>query len=159
MYLHDITQAYIQSSPSLYQQFYIQLPKEFKLQNSTVIKVIKLLYNVSKAKAYWFNTYQTHHINKLSIIEFTYDFCLFYINGNDISFKVVGLQTDNTLTLADNIFVATKEKKLKKTKLLAKDKKKLILHTLIKLNEGYIKLIYENSNFLFKKSIASIYIL
>ena len=55
------------------------------------MKVIKLLYSVFKAGAYWFNTYHTHYINKLSMMEFTYDFCLLYTNGNDKNFEVVGL--------------------------------------------------------------------
>lgn len=110
-----------------------------------VIKIIKPLYGVPKARAHWFNTYHTHHINKLSIIESTYDFCLFYIDDNDKGFGVVGLQTDNTLILANDIFAIAKEKKLKEAKLLAKDREKLILNTPIKFNGGYIRLVNNNS--------------
>ena len=56
------------------------------------------------------------------MMESTYDSCLLYIDGSNKDIKVVSLQTDNTLLLADNIFAAIKEKKLKEVKLLAKDR-------------------------------------
>ena len=148
LYLRDITQAYVQSSTSLNRQFYIRPPIEFGLQNGTVMKVIKPLYGVPEAGAHWFNTYHTHHINKLSMMESTYDSCLLYTDGNDKGFGVVGLQTDDTLILADDIFAAAEEKELKEAKLLAKDREKLTLHTPIKFNGGYIRLADDNSLFL-----------
>ena len=74
LYLCNITQTYIQSSTSLNWQFFIQLPIEVGLQNGTVMKVIKLLYSVPKADVHWFNTYHTHYIKKLFMIESIYDF-------------------------------------------------------------------------------------
>ena len=115
------------------------------------MKVIKPLYSVPKANAYWFITYHTHHINKLFIMESTYDFCLLYINGNDKSFEIVGLQTDDILILPNDIFAAAKEKELKEAKLLAKDREKLTLHIFIKFNKGYIRLADDNSLFLSQK--------
>ena len=148
LYLRDITQAYVQSSTSLNRQFYIRPPIEFGLENGTVMKVIKPLYGVPEAGAHWFNTYHTHHINKLSMMESTYDSCLLYTDGNDKSFGIIGLQTDNTLILANDIFAAAKEKELKEAKLLAKNREKLTLNTLIKFNGSYIRLADDNSLFL-----------
>lgn len=82
------------------------------------------------------------------MMESTYDSCLLYTDGNDKGFGVVGLQTDDTLILADNIFAATEEKELKEAKLLGKDREKLTLHTPIKFNGGYIRLTDDNSLFL-----------
>lgn len=115
------------------------------------MKVIKPLNSVPKASAHLFYIYHTHQINKLSMIVFTYDFCWVYTDGNDKSFKVVSLQTNNTLILANNIFGVVKEKELKKTKLLAKDGEKLTLHISIKFNGSYIRRADDNCLFFSQK--------
>lgn len=115
------------------------------------MKDIKPLYNIPKAGAHRFNTYHTHHMNELSMIEFSYDFCLFYIDSNDKSFGVVSLQTDNILILINDIFAATKEKELKKGKLLAKNRKKQTLNIPIKFNRSYIRLVDANNSSLSQK--------
>lgn len=56
-------------------------------------------------------------------MELSYDFCLLYKNGNDKRFEVIELQTDDILILANDFFATIKEKKLKKAKLLANEKK------------------------------------
>ena len=55
----------------------------------------------------------------------TYDSSLLYTNGNSKGFKVIDLQIDNTFILAHDIFATTKDKKLKKAKLLAKNREKV----------------------------------
>lgn len=84
-------------------------------------------------------------------MKFTYIFYLFYTNSNDKIFGRIGLQIENTFILANNIFAATKKKRLKKAKLLVKDREKLILNTLIKLNRGYISLADDNNLFFSQK--------
>ncbi len=91
LYLRDITQAYVQSTTSLNQQFYIRPPTEFGLQDGFILKVIKPLYGISEAGAHWFNTYHTHHINMFSMMESTYNSCLLYTDGSNKGFGVVGL--------------------------------------------------------------------
>lgn len=100
------------------------------------MKVIKLLYSILETIIHWFNNYHIYHINKLFIIEFTYNSCILYTISNDKSFEIVGLQIDNTLILANDIFAAAKKKELKEAKLLAKNIEKLTLHTFIKFNRG-----------------------
>jgi hypothetical protein len=51
----------------------------------------------------------------------TYNPCLFYFN-NPINFKIVGLQINNTLLLANLVFTALKQKKIKKAKFLTKER-------------------------------------
>lgn len=85
------------------------------------------------------------------MIESNHDFCLFSIDGNAKWFGVIGLQIDNIFILANNIFAAAKEKKLKKAKFLAKNKEKLTFDILIKFNIGYIKQADNNSLFFSKK--------
>ena len=53
----------------------------------------------------------------------TYDPCLLYTSTN--GFGVVGLQTDDTLFLADPEFANTEEVKLQKAKFLAKEREQL----------------------------------
>ena len=54
--------------------------------------------------------------------QFTYNPCLFHLN-NPINFGIVGLQTNNTLLLANPVFVALKQEKIKKAKFLIKEYK------------------------------------
>lgn len=82
------------------------------------------------------------------MIKSIYNFCLLYTNSSSKSFGIIGLQTDNTFILANDIFTAIKDKKLKKVKLLAKNRKKLTYNTLIKVNRSYIKLVVDNNLFL-----------
>ena len=138
LYLRNITQAYVQSTTSLNQKFYVRLPQELGLGNSAFLKIIKPFYGVPKASAHWFNTYHGHHTKKLLMAQSTYDSCLLHTNTN--GFEVVGLQTDDTLMLADGKFAAAEEKELNAAKLLAKDREMLNKSHSIKFNGGYIKL-------------------
>ena len=70
--------------------------------------------------------------------ESTYDPCLLYTNDN--GFGIIGLQTDDILFLADNIFATTEDTKLKEANFSAKEREKLTLTMLIKFNGGQIKL-------------------
>ena len=66
-----------------------------------------------------------------------YNLCLLYINCN--SFGIVGLQTDNTLLLANKTFAKSEETKLQEANFLAKEREELTRTTLIKFNRGHIK--------------------
>ena len=139
LFLRDIAQAYVQSTTSLNREFYLRPPKELGLQEGFVLKVIKPLYGVPEAGAHWYNTYHTHHTEKLSMGLSTYDSCLLFTNSDSTGFGVVGLQIDDTLILADDVFAMAEEEELTKAKLLAKDREKLTATTPIKFNGGYIR--------------------
>lgn len=85
------------------------------------------------------------------MIKSIYDFCLLYTDSNNKNFEVIDLQINNTFILANNIFAATKEKELKKVKLLAKNRKKLIFYIFIKFNKRYIRPANDNSIFFSQK--------
>jgi hypothetical protein len=72
--------------------------------------------------------------------ESTFDPYLLYSHNRDTGFRIVGLQTDDTLFLGDNAFTTTKEVKLKEAGFLAKEREKLTPTTLIKFNGGQIEL-------------------
>jgi len=66
----------------------------------------------------------------------TYDPCLLYTLSN--SLRIVRLQTDNTLFLADQTFADAKEAELQDAKFMAKPRKQLNKQTPIKFNRGLI---------------------
>ena len=66
----------------------------------------------------------------------TYNLCLLYTPLNSLG--IVGLQTDDTLFLADQTFADAKETKLQEAKFLAKLQEQLTEQTPIKFNGGLI---------------------
>ena len=144
LYLRDISQAYVQSNTRLNRDFFVRPPRELKLGEGLILKVVKPLYGVPEAGNHWFNTYHRHHLDKLRMSESTYDPCLLYTKDKS-SFGVVGLQTDDTLFLANNVFATTEETELNTAGFLAKAREKLTTTTPIKFNGGQIKLDNDNS--------------
>ena len=139
LYLRDISQAYIQSTTNLNQEFYIhplhKLSKELGIDKDSVLKVVKLLYRVPEAGNHWFKTYYSYYIEQLYISQSTYNPCLLY---NNKPFGIVGLQTDNILFLADKSFAGNKQSKLHKAEFIAKKQEQLTVDIPIKFNRGLI---------------------
>ena len=67
----------------------------------------------------------------------TYDLCLLYLN-NSINFGIVGLQTDDTLLLANLAFAVSEQEKIKKAKFPTKEYKQLTPEHPIKFNRDII---------------------
>jgi len=67
-----------------------------------------------------------------------------YIYENSY-FSIVGLQTDDTLILANKVFVAAEEEELQKAKFIVKLREELLPNSLLKFNRGTILLIEDNS--------------
>jgi hypothetical protein len=156
LYLRDITQAYVQSKISLNREFFIRSSLELDLSKKTIVRVVKSLYETLETETHWFNTYQKHHKNKLSMIESTFDSCLLHINQIEfiefILFGVVNLQTDDTLILANDEFVALKENELARAYLTFKKREKLNLIISIKFNDELIILVHDDNVLLFTQS-------
>src|SRR6266550_9262127 len=98
----------------LNQDFYIKVPLELgialRVLQSTILKIIRPLYSIPKAGNYWFKIYYNHHIKELNISQSTYDPYLLHLN-NPTNFGIVGLQTNNTLLLANLTFTASEQEK------------------------------------------------
>jgi hypothetical protein len=141
LYLQDISQAYVQSNPQLNRDFFVRPPKELQQQlqlpKGSILRIVKPLYGVPEAGNHWFNTYHNHHIQKLRMKQSTYDPCLLYTTEG---FGLAGLQTDDTIFLADEEFATREETELQRAKLLAKPREKLAQDCPIKFNGGIIKL-------------------
>ena len=71
---------------------------------------------------------------------FTFNPC-FLIITMGTPFRIVGMQTNNTIILGDNLFSALKKDKLIKVNLIAKPKEKLNLTTLLLFNRYILSLI------------------
>ena len=100
--LRDISQAYTQSSTHLSREVFIKPPGELSLLNNIMLKIIRPLYGLAEAGTHWFHTYHNHHVEKLNMITSTFDPCLLIDNSRrQNSCSIVGLQTDDTLILAD----------------------------------------------------------
>ncbi len=123
LYLRDVTQAYVQSTSDLNRDFFIRPPPELitmmGASSDCILKVVKPLYGVPEAGNHWFATYHNYHINDLSMTESTYDPCLLY---RCEPYGIVGLQTDDTLMLANNTFAAIEEEAIKTAKLMTKQR-------------------------------------
>ncbi len=152
IFLRDITQAYVQSATALNKEFFIQPPLKLGLPNTTVLKVIKPLYGVLEAGAHWYKTYHTHHIQNLTMLESLYNSCLLWVSSPSMGFVVVGLQTNDTLILADKTFAAAEKVELQKAKLLAKARDQLTIDHSIKFNGGFITLTADRSIYLNQES-------
>ncbi|KHJ36427.1 hypothetical protein EV44_g3709 [Erysiphe necator] len=122
VWLRDISQAYTQSTTKLNRLFYAKLPEQFKnlYPNDTIIVVLKPLYGIPEAGTHWWVTYMNHHKKELGMQSSTYDPCLLITEGDILG--LVGMQTDDTLILGDNLFSELEERKLQFT---AKPKQKL----------------------------------
>jgi hypothetical protein len=68
----------------------------------------------------------------------TYNPCLFYLN-NPTNFRIVGLQTDNTLLFINLVFAALEQEKIEKAKFPTKKCEQLTLDQPIKFNRGIIQ--------------------
>lgn len=138
LYLRDVTQVYVQSTSNLNCNFYICPPHELATilglipSSDNVLKVIKPLYGVPEAGNHWFATYHSHHIDKLEMKQSTYDLYLLYKSEPQLG--IIGLQTDDTLILAEKSFADAEEDAIKRAKLISKDRDHLTINRPIKFN-------------------------
>ena len=123
LWLRDITQAYVQSQTKLNRRVLAHLPKEIAhiYPAETIMVVVKPLYGLAEAGTHWWATYSKHHKEKLMMETSTYDPCFLITTSKD-KFGVVGMQTDDTIILADEKFSELEEKELV---FLAKPKERL----------------------------------
>jgi hypothetical protein len=139
LYLRDVTQAYVQSTTTLNREFYVRPPAEMasQLPAGSLLRVVKPLYGIPEAGNHWFKTYHDHHIKKLNMTTSTYDPCLLHTN-QDQGFGLVGMQTDDTLILADNNFATQEEYEITTASILCKPREQLTPSTPLKFNGGLI---------------------
>lgn len=91
-------------------------PKVFNIPEHLIIKLECPLYGVPKAGAHWHHTYYNHHTLPLQMKPATHDPCLLYtqnafgLSGQaKIPRGITCLQTDDTLTVCNKLFLDKKE--------------------------------------------------
>ena len=109
--LRDISQAYTQSTTDLNRRVLARLPDGLAhlYPQDTIMVVIKPLYGLAEAGTYWWATYSNHYKIKLAMKTSTYDPCLLISTTDSEGFGVVGIQTDDTIILADDQFHGIEE--------------------------------------------------
>lgn len=115
LWLRDITQAYKQSDDPLQRTIIADLPAQLRdsYPDGTAMVVVKPLYGIAEAGAYWWSTYFKHHTEKLHMQTSTYDPCLLVSKPSSTGFGMVGMQTDDTLGLSDQDFADNETKELR----------------------------------------------
>ncbi len=79
------------------------------------------------------------------MIQFTYDLCLLYIIViSHIDMKIVSMQTDDTLILADQSFAVVEKEAIYLAKILIKARKQLNPENSLKFNDTRIERIDPN---------------
>lgn len=133
LWLRDITQAYTQSDDQLQRTIIADLPIQLKdaYPAGTVMVVVKPLYGIAEAGAYWWSTYFKHHTEKLDMETSTYDPCLLITKETAAGFGIVGMQTDDTLGLTDRQFATKEDTELRFS---AKEKQELMIDAPIVFN-------------------------
>jgi hypothetical protein len=91
-----------------------RLPKELRNRYPAgiIIIVVKPLYGIAEAGAYWFAIYFKHYIEQLRMAISTYDPCFLVITDEADGFDVVGLQTNDFLGLSNDIFAVRETEKM-----------------------------------------------
>ena len=88
--------------------------------------VVKPLYSIAEAETHWWVTYSKHHKERLHMITSTYDPCLMITTGPERSrFAIVGMQTDDTIILANDEVSNLEQDELEKAHFTAKPKQML----------------------------------
>jgi hypothetical protein len=123
-----------------------KLPKELRNRYSAgiIIMVIKPLYGIAKAGAYWFAIYFKYYIEQLQMAILTYDPYLLVITNEAAGFGVIRLQTDDSFSLNDDIFATKKIEKMS-----FKAKKKQFLNSQNPIIFNNCVLIIDDNNVLF----------
>jgi hypothetical protein len=139
-YVRDITQAYIQSTTKLNRDFYIRITPELAeyFPGATFLKVVRPLYGIPEAGNHWFRTYHNHHMERLNMETSTYDPCLLHCSDSKQGFGIVGMQTDDTLIVADDTFAVREEEEIQRANILCKPREELTTENPLKFNGAVV---------------------
>ena len=102
------------------------------------LKVVWLLYGILEAGNHWFCIYYNYYMEKLNMEILTYDLCLLYCSNPKQGFGIVGMQTDDTLIVADNVFAVWEEEEIWRANILCKPWEKLTIKNPLKFNGAVV---------------------
>ncbi|KAE8549025.1 hypothetical protein EYB25_007540 [Talaromyces marneffei] len=139
LYLRDVTQAYTQLTMLLNRDFYVRPPPELTATfQSSILKVIRPLYGIPEAGNHWFRTYHRHHTDRLKMETSTFDPCLLHCSEPNTGFGIVGMQTDDTMLLADDLFAIREQHEIETAAIACKPREELTYEKPLKFNGGLI---------------------
>ncbi|KAI0994868.1 hypothetical protein K3495_g13313 [Podosphaera aphanis] len=113
----------VQWNTSLERNIFVRPVPEFGLPSNILLRIARPLYGIPEAGTHWLNTYQKHHIEKLCMQTSTFDSCLLYsehATKHRRGHGIIGLQTDDTLIVADDEFLLHEKNAIKKAGFLHK---------------------------------------
>lgn len=118
LFTRDISQAYVQSETRTQRPIFVRPPSQLNIPRGTVLRVERPLYGIPEAGLHWFRTYHNHHKKKLALRPSIHDPCFLYTpNGMSVDSKspkiprgFTCLQTDDTVSAANNEFIAREAK-------------------------------------------------
>ncbi|EED20782.1 conserved hypothetical protein [Talaromyces stipitatus ATCC 10500] len=156
--LRDITQAYTQSKSKLQRLIVANLPAEMrdKYPPDSLLLVEGALYGIPEAGVHWFDTYQSHHKDRLGMETSTYDPCLLMTTKGKENFGLVGMQMDDTLLVSTESFAGEEQVALQEAGFKAKPKTRLSQQVPIEFNGARITLQDEKVYFRQKGQAAKI---
>ncbi|EED23157.1 hypothetical protein TSTA_066100, partial [Talaromyces stipitatus ATCC 10500] len=94
------------STTHLNRDFYIRIPSDLQrfFPRCEFLKVEQPLYRIPKAGNHWFRMYYEHYMKQLAMETSTYNPCLLHCRDLKQGFSIIGMQTDDTLIVADEAF-------------------------------------------------------
>uniref|UniRef100_A0A093V6J0 Transposon Ty1-NL2 Gag-Pol polyprotein n=1 Tax=Talaromyces marneffei PM1 TaxID=1077442 RepID=A0A093V6J0_TALMA len=104
----------------------------------TFLKVVRPLYGIPEAGNHWFRTYHNHHTENLNMDVSTYDPCLLHCSDSKQGFGIIGMQTDDTLIVANDTFAAREEEEIRRAKILCKPREQLTTDNPLKFNGAVV---------------------
>ncbi len=60
-YIHDNSQAYVQSESMLSREIYLEPLAEKHIADEFILRAVKHLYGIPESGLYWYDTYHSHH--------------------------------------------------------------------------------------------------
>ena len=140
LFLRDVTQAYTQSKTSLNRNVFARPPKEMIVKKGHILKINGPLYGIPESGRHWYKTYVEHHTEKLKLQKSTYDPCLLFTKTDDDAFGLLGMQTDDTLFVADSKFAQREAEEINQANIMTKARISLQNKNQLSFNGAVIKL-------------------
>jgi hypothetical protein len=107
-----------------------------------------LLWRVQRCSWFYHVTHD-YHIDKLKMIQFTYNSCLLYIIDR-ICMSIINMQTDDILILIDQLFVVVEIEAIDSAKIMIKTREQLNFENALKFNDTRIERIESNDAIYFR---------
>ena len=93
------------------------------------------LYGIAESGNHWWSTYYKHHLDNLSMQALTFDLCLLISQSSKSGqISIVGMQTDDTLGVANLEFVKQEQSALKTAGFVAKELEFLVANKPLAFN-------------------------